>query len=84
MNPDGIIDAAVFTDDELDFINEVASSAFKREDRPYVLIGICGAILANIKAQSEGVLSDKELMKWVEMAMSEENLDPSEEEQVLS
>jgi hypothetical protein len=63
-----IAKAAVFTQDEIDFINAQALKAFSREDRPYVLIGICGAIVGNLVSQSGGKLTLDEVLKWVGMA----------------
>lgn len=63
----------IFTNKELDFINEVAEYAFIKNSRPLVLVAICDAIIENVAYQSEGKLNKKTLLKL--MGMSDGNLD---------
>jgi hypothetical protein len=64
---------AKFTKKEIDFINEIAISAFSGEHRSLVLIGICESIIENIVFQSNGVFNKKQLLDL--MGLSDDNLD---------
>lgn len=66
-----IIEAAKLNPSELVFINKISKSAFQRNDRPIVLIAICGSILGNIIRMSEGALTKETIIKLIDIAIQE-------------